>query len=793
MTAGGDDMVDLIGHGNRDSGKHAVDAPEAGIPRAASHRAPLRRAAVVLVLAVGGVGTGGVAVASAADGWRELPPYEAPAGVATCLRGAGPGHVTLLGGFAARHADIALLAIGDDGLAPASSTRFPGLLSCPEAAAGTGSAPLLAGDAAGRRGREVWQIRRVVADAGSRPRVLRDNALTDFGPTAVATAGGSGAAATSRDVAGAGAAVVAWSEKRPGRTGPRQLLARTRPSATAPFGPARRIGRGAEEVVAGIDGAGRAHVAWVLGDRLHVASAGPGRAFAISLRSRPLVGPGEPPALAVAPDGRALAVAGHRSAAAVWELAPGARDWRRVKLPHVHGEEYAVALQPGGDAVVAGFEQSYDAEIDLIRPGKPPAGDGGVAISRRSRTGAFSAAQTLPDGGPRAGATGLLLFSGASEPGEVAPPREWRQPQLRAALSPTGELVVTWVLGGAQGQPPVAYAAHGTLAAGLGAPRRLGGDCRAIADLTPVTLADGRLAVAWTDHGRDKLIAEESFEPGAGRLHVAVPDANAQPPLPAAVVPSVSVEATAHTLDPSADLPLRVRCDGGPCEVRVHATAPANATGRRHMGTETVGSSVLVGTAAGETKEVALDTVDGWSFVRPGRTGSAPLAMTVCTPDGSAATATASAELTTRPLPPMPRIVRATARLVGDRVVVRFRLSRRLGEDQRLVVWAQDRAQEDFASSDPGEIRRRDGVYRTTIRLGRRDAARARTVVIQVIDELVTFAAAKRVPIGGAAAPPGRRGVRAPGSERPPDLAEPVPDGPQVRAQERPGRSSPIR
>lgn len=747
------------------------------------------RAATAAGLAAIAAAGGAAAPASAADGWRELPPVEAPAGVATCLRDAGPGQVTLLGGFAKRHADISLLTIGDGGIAPTATTRFPGLVLCPDVAGGADARPpLLAALGASARGERVWRMRRLLADAGGRPQRLGGGSFTDFGPMTVATAGD-------------GAAVVAWSEQRAGRPRPARgereqplrLLAQTRPRADAPFGRVQRLGRGVEESVAGIDGAGRAHVAWAHDDRLHVASAAPGRPFRETLRSRPLVSPGFRPSLAVAENGRALVVGSDGSAAAVWELAPGARDWRRVRLPHVHGEEFAVALQPGGDAVVAGYEQSYDAEINLIRPDGSVDGDGGVQVARRSGTGPFSAAQELPDGGPLPGATGLMLFSGRSEPGEVAPPGEWRPPGLRVALSPTGELVVTWVLGGAQGQPPVAYAAHGTLAAGLGAPRRLGGDCRAIADLTPVALTDGRLAVAWTDHGRDKLIAEESFEPGAGRLHVAVPDANAQPPLPAAVVPSVSVEATARTLAPSADLPLRVRCDGGPCEVRVHATAPANATGRRHMGTETVGSSVLVGTAAGETKEVALDTVDGWSFVRPGRTGSVPLAMTVCTPDGSAATATASAELTTRPLPPMPRIVRATARLVGDRVVVRFRLSRRLGEDQRLVVWAQDRAQEDFASSDPGEIRRRDGVYRTTIRLGRRDAARARTVVIQVIDELVTFAAAKRVPIGGAAAPPGRRGVRAPGSERPPDLAEPVPDGPQVRAQERPGRSSPIR
>lgn len=778
------------------------------------------RAATAVGLAATTVAAAAAPAASAADGWRELPPVEAPSGVANCLRDAGPGRVTLLGGFGARHADVDLLTIGDGGLAPAASTRFPALVLCPEVAgaaprsgaAGVASAPLIAGVAAGARRERVWQLRRLLADAGGRPRTLGGGAFTDFGPTTVATSG-------------SGAAIVAWSEQRAARIEPARgkdsrrahregaeparpksgaasrheqplrLLAQTRPRADAPFGRVQRLARGVEESVAGIDGAGRAHVAWAHDDRLHVASARPGRPFRETLRSLPLVGPGFRPSLVVAEDGRALVVAGHRSGAAVWELAPGARRWRRVRLPHVHGEQFAVALQPGGDAVVAGFEQSYDAEIDLIDTDGTVDGSGGVAISRRSGTGAFSAAQSLPDGGPRPGATGLLLFSGQSRPGEVSPPSEWREPELRAALSPTGELVVTWVLGGAQGQPPLAYAAHGTLAAGLGAPRRLGGACRAIADLTPVSLADGRLAVAWTDHGRDKLIAEESFEPGAGRLHVAVPDATVPPPPPAAVAPSVTVAATANILDPSADLPLTVRCDGGPCEVRVHATATSNASGRQQFGSKTVGSSVLVGTAAGETQAIELETVSGWSFVRPGRTGSVPLALTVCTPDGAAAaTASASAELRTRPLPPMPRIVGATARLVGDRVVVRWRLTRPLSDDQQHVVGVQDRAGEDFASASPRSIRQRDGVYRTTIRLGSRDARSARSVVIQVLGRLVTFTAGKRVTIRGTAAP--RRqagGVRElPRPDGPPDRADPVPDA-AATDRSAGGRSSPTR
>lgn len=727
--------------------------------------------------------------ASAADGWRELPPIETPVGVATCLRDAGPGRVTLLGGFAKRHADISLLTIGDGGIAPTATSRFPGLVLCPDVAGSAGARqPLLAGLGASARGERVWRIRRLLADAGGRPQRLGGGSFTDFGPMAVATAGD-------------GAAVVAWSEQRAGRTRPARnerqqplrLLAQTRPSANASFGRAQRLGRGVEESVAGIDGAGRAHVAWVQDDWLHVSSAQPARPFRETLR-RPLIGPGFPPRLAVAENGRALVVAGDGSAAAVWELTPGARRWRRVRLPHVHGEQFAVALQPGGDAVVAGYEQSYDAEINLIDTDGTRAGDGGVQVARRSGTGAFSATQELPDGGPRPGATGLLLFSGSSDPGEVVPPREWRPPELRAALSPTGEVVVTWVLGGAQGHPPLAYAVHGTLAGGLRAPRRLGGDCRAIDDLTPVALADGRLAVAWTDHGSDKLIAEESFEPAAGRLHVAVPDATVPPAPSAAVVPNVSVEAMASTLDPSADLPLRIRCNGGPCEVRVHATASSNATGRRHFGTETVGSSVLVATAAGETREVALETVDGWSFVRPGRTGGVPLAMTVCTPDGSAAaTATATAEVTTRPLPPMPRIVRATARLVGDRVVVRWRLSRKLNDGQFQVVGAQGVEQDDLDSAVASRIRRRGGVYSTTIRLERGDRARARTVVIQVIGRLVTFAAGKRVAIRGAVAPRRQGGVRElPRPDGPPDLAEPVPEA-AATDRSAGGRSSPIR
>src|SRR5690348_3202849 len=97
------------------------------------------RTAAAVSLAVAAAGAAAAAPSSAADGWRELPPVKAPAGVATCLRDAGAGRVTLLGGFAKRHADISLLTIGDGGIAPTAATRFPGLVHCPDVAGGAGA------------------------------------------------------------------------------------------------------------------------------------------------------------------------------------------------------------------------------------------------------------------------------------------------------------------------------------------------------------------------------------------------------------------------------------------------------------------------------------------------------------------------------------------------------------------------------------------------------------------------------------------------------------------------------
>jgi len=728
-----------------------------------------------------------------ASGWRELPPYDVPGGeAASCLRDAGGGRLALLGSFGFGHAETDLLAVGDAGATPTAVGRFSRLLHCAEVAARADGAPLLAATALDhRRPDGLIEVRRVVAEAGGAPVHLAGGPVDDLGPVRAA-------------VAPSGAAVVAWPERLPGRGRSMRVVAATRPSQAAPFAPAQTLRAPVdEEVQTGIDAAGRAHVAWVADDRLHVWSADPGRRFAATLRSGRLLGAWEQPALAVAADGRALVVVARDGGAVAWELAPGGARFARLPMPHLRGERFAVALQPGGSAVVVGVERR---EPGIVYGDDPDAASGGVAIARRLGGGRFGGVQSLPVERRPLGSG--LTFAGSGQ--EATRPTDWRPRSLGVALAPSGALVVAWTVDPAQGRPSAVFAAHGTLAHGVGAPRRLGSECRAVGAVVPFLLADGRAAVAWTDHGGGAVVDGTELGARAGRLHVAVADAEAAPatartptaaaadatrvasavasataPLAsaAAAAPALDAEVLSTTIRPSGALVLRVRCDGGPCDVRARATVKPN-TSVRWRGPGGVGLSASASLPAGAPATLGIRPPTGWSFAEPGRRAPVRLALTVCTPDGDAArTSTLTAPIRTRALPPAPRIAGLRARVAGRAVVVRWRLTRPLPRGAATLVEVRDH---DGSALRQGRAFRAGGLrYRARVRLGRHVGS-ARTVAIAIGSDLVPQMAEARVAI---------RGSRA---ERPrpapdPGLAPALPPDLDVPAPRPPGRSSPSR
>jgi hypothetical protein len=154
-------------------------------------------------------------------------------------------------------------------------------------------------------------------------------------------------------------------------------------------------------------------------------------------------------------------------------------------------------------------------------------------------------------------------------------------PAPRAAVAPDGRAVITW--GGLRTRSGITSwlaprIAALPLAGGHLDAQVLGGPLRDAGSITPLVLATGAPAVAWTDNS-------PGFSSEQGRLRLALEGVTTAPDPPA---PSVSVGSPPKTLlsvdDP---LVLPIRC-GGPCEVRASVAGPLGAGGlieRAHAGT----------------------------------------------------------------------------------------------------------------------------------------------------------------------------------------------------------------
>jgi hypothetical protein len=595
----------------------------------------MRRAALLGILLA-------LASTAPAAAWVELPPYAIPHdGVADCLRAAGPGQLALLGHLGRTTSATDLVTFGPRGLARTSSTTLGRLTECPEVAVAPGTTPLLV--APTLRSQHDASSALHAADAGGPPATISPPGVVADPSVAIAPNG---------------AAVVAWIDADP-LTLDETAYAAIRPAAGKPFDPPVRLGAAATfgaSPVAAIDAAGRATVAWDgIGGRqgtreLTVAtSALPGERFTAPQRLAPDDGEeGDEIALAVSPAGRTLVVAASGSLTAFERLA-GATRFAPVALPPSHSPiELAVALADDGGAVIAYSSAPVPAFALLRRPGA-----------------AFGADQALqPATSPADDASGPLLGEAAS------PLYDANAGHIAALLTPDSRVLVTWTVPGDPRRASAARASRGTLSGGMSPATSLGSPCRATNGAQPSMLADGSLVAAWTDNARVRSLGDDVAR-GGGLLHAAL--TGATPPHSATRPLRLSARLVGpRALRPGQELRVRVRCDRGPCFVRVSATAYASVRGQ--LGADPAVAAASTQLLARRPAVLALKSGD--LDLAPAGRATTPISLIACEPSGRiAARLTLRARLRRLPPRPLPHVRDLVARRRGDRIHVTWRTS----------------------------------------------------------------------------------------------------------------------
>ncbi len=296
-------------------------------------------------------------------------------------------------------------------------------------------------------------------------------------------------------------------------------------------------------------------------------------------------GRGDPaPAVAVAPDGRALvAVGGMSHTGEVYERAPGGEfgPAQPIELGPT-SRTPLLALRADGAAVVASAED-WTSPLVAVTRGAPGAFGPRVELvpgRPRRENGPMGFGFNLPEANPPLepypestvglGADGRALL--------VRPTDE------RDERDPRGLQAVTFPAAGPRAASAGQLAA--TALAGPAHPRRLlaverttlGGGIRDAAGFSPLTLADGRFAVAWSDdRGRS------DSGPRDGRLHLAIDGAGVAPepavPVVTAGVPERRALRPAQPLAAARALHRGVRRARGrarsPTRDGLHRLAPA--------------------------------------------------------------------------------------------------------------------------------------------------------------------------------------------------------------------------
>jgi len=498
----------------------------------------------VLTLALAGLAP---AAASAAPFGE--PPFTPVSGEATCLRATGvPGELVRWTSTGAR-----LEEANAAGFSAGAEVRAGGApASCPAVASQANGAGVLA--FAGEDAALRVSLRE---PAGTWSPPARLEGARPLAPPVVA-------------VSERGDALIAWAEP----AGPVEdqfyrVRAARRPAGGS-FGAPQTLATikhaFSPQVLAGVSASGEAIVAWTAVTASAGASLEPIGAAATAIA--PPGGPFGTPsriggvsvaALAVAPDGRALLALAGGGQVRLAERAPGqafAAPTRAGDAPDLLGAQPAVALRSGGGAVVAWLTVTTQGVTALTRT-TPGAFGAPVVLARPRPAGSDPFASALNQ------VLRVALGSSAIDTDGGA---------LRAAIAPDGRAVLTW--GGLRARSGItswvaARVATVPLAGGHVDAQALGGPLRDAGSITPIVLASGAPAAAWTDNS--PLFGSER-----GRLRVALEGVMtaADPPAPTLTVGAP--RKTRLSVDDSLILPFRC---GGPCEVRASVAGPLGASG----------------------------------------------------------------------------------------------------------------------------------------------------------------------------------------------------------------------
>ncbi|MEA2445187.1 MAG: hypothetical protein QOJ12_2479, partial [Thermoleophilales bacterium] len=611
------------------------------------------------------------APASAAETVRDM----AGDAVATCVRDAGQGGLlSLQAPVTQTSSPTDLLTATPEKIERTAGADLGVLDACPEVASG-GDVTVVAGFARGRldppgRFVETVKIRAAVrvGDGDFAAPVTLDEIATPAADE-IAVAVGAG-----------GDVVVAWREFRSPPAGlptAVRIMAARRPAGagsewTAPeeVVPWTKLddslerygGSGQTHVAAGVDGAGRTTVAWVVGiaplqrrgigdlSDVGVATAARGGAFDSVRLARRLQGVGQPQ-LAVAPDGRALLALPTLSEVGLWERQPGADVFAAAPSPGATETgspvEAAVALDPSGAAVIVWrFADNDGGRVGIKAVRRGPGEQFGRPAVVWSRSGA--------------GSLGVSFGWYATAFGAPEPPLDGAR--LRVAISRTGHVAMTWAEERRvfDDRLPSLFVATGALTGALTV-TRVGSPCRAINGAAPFAPPGGDAAAAWTDNASDG-----SFElpSGTGRLHVSGGGAEAPPP---AIAPRARIAPLRGTQRLwSADaLEVNVTCDS-PCDARVFLP------GGGEPGIPGPLAAASTTFASAGTKTVRLEpSYQALAGFKPRDTA---VLVHACSLDGTTRTRNKQRVRLVRPKPPpVPRPVDVRARRSGRDVVVTWR------------------------------------------------------------------------------------------------------------------------
>jgi hypothetical protein len=618
-------------------------------------------------------------------------------GVATCARDAGGGQVTLQAAATRTSSPTDLLSASPEQVERAAGTDLGRLVNCPEAASG-GGVTVIAGfaqDEDPSRGLVLRAAVRGDLEGFEAPVTLGRVPHYDVAAPAVA-------------VGPRGDAVIAWKQFRGepiDEDRSVRILAARRPAAPgARFGTVEEVVGwtrqedfidGASDVAAGVDGNGRATIAWAVPappearvsdlSAIGVSTGAPGEPLRPVRVRRTLQDLGRL-SLSVAPDGAALLATTGQEQAHVFER-PAGSDGFTAREPlgseAQTADEAAVALGGDGAAIVAWRWIAYTADPRRQREG--------IAVVRRPAGGQYSApavvwSQTIRD---ESGATATVVD-------ETAPPLD--QPRVRASVAADGRSAITWIAPRRTGldQLPAGWTAAAAADAGFTV-ARVGSPCRPVNGVTPARAPDG-LTTAWTDNAAHRIDDRLEFPLEGGRLHVADSPPS---PLPTAAAPKLTLTRTRATQRIWSDDPMTVeaRCDG-PCDLRVFVPG---------RGTPLTASGTVLREAGRKKVPIYTSLSPLVGFKRR----DVPVVVHACSPDGtSRARATTTVRAVRNRPPPVPTPVGVSARRSGDEIVVAWHtpFAARRTDFNLIGLTGRSLRSSDFATdhgSIPGKARRR--------------------------------------------------------------------------------------